>query len=81
MLCQRGKFYLPNDKTFVRMLLITSTSQANLYEPDFQHAFWGTNYARLLAIKRMVDPEDVFWCAACVGNENWKEVNGVLCRV
>ena len=36
--------------------------------------FWGTNYPRLLDIKRKVDPHDVFWCTACVGNERWAEV-------
>ena len=33
------------------------------------------------AIKRRVDPHDVFWCAPCVGNERWKEVGDRLCRV
>lgn len=49
-------------------------------EPDFQHAFWGDNYERLLAIKKKVDPEDVLWCHPCVGNEGWELVDGVLCK-
>jgi hypothetical protein len=55
-------------------------NEADPYEPDFQHAFWGDNYERLLEIKRKVDPDDVFWCHPCVGNERWEEVDGVLCR-
>jgi len=50
-------------------------------EPDWQHAFWGENYERLLAIKKTYDPWDVLWCHPCVGNENWKVVDNVLCRI
>ncbi|QBZ65924.1 hypothetical protein PoMZ_12891 [Pyricularia oryzae] len=56
-------------------------NEANAYEPNFQRAFWGSNYDRLKTIKRDVDPDDVFWCHPCVGNERWKEVDGKLCRV
>ncbi|KUJ14021.1 FAD-binding domain-containing protein [Mollisia scopiformis] len=50
-------------------------------EPDFQRAFWGSNYERLLDIKKAVDPDDVLWCHICVGSEGWKEVGNNLCRV
>jgi hypothetical protein len=43
--------------------------------------FGGANYPRLLAIKRAIDPEDVFWCRICVGNERWQEVEDVFCQV
>ncbi|KAJ2900343.1 FAD-binding domain-containing protein [Zalerion maritima] len=56
-------------------------NEAYVYEPDFQHAFWGNNYDRLLAIKRRIDPLDVLWCHPCVGNERWEEVGGKLCKV
>jgi hypothetical protein len=56
-------------------------TQADPYEPNFQQAFWGDNYPRLLSIKKDIDPEDVFWCLACVGNEGWQEVGNRLCRV
>jgi len=56
-------------------------NEANAYEPDFQQAFWGRNYPRLLDIKRSVDPDDVFWCLSCAGSERWKERGSRLCRV
>ncbi|KAL8295864.1 hypothetical protein RB597_009086 [Gaeumannomyces tritici] len=56
-------------------------NEANPYEPNWQDAFWGANYARLRSIKRSVDPDDVLWCHPCVGNEGWEEVDGQLCRV
>ncbi|KAH8682868.1 hypothetical protein BGZ60DRAFT_479702 [Tricladium varicosporioides] len=55
-------------------------NEADPNEPNFQHSFWGTNYERLLSIKKKVDPTDVLWCHPCVGNEGWEEVGGVLCR-
>lgn len=56
-------------------------NEADPNEPDFQHAFWGDNYNRLLDIKRKYDPSDVLWCRQCVGNEGWMEVDDMLCRV
>jgi hypothetical protein len=55
--------------------------KANRDEPDFQQAFWGTNYPKLAAIKKAYDPNDVFWCHPCVGNEGWQEVGNQLCTV
>ncbi len=59
----------------------TDVIQAYPYEPDWQQTFWGSNYERLLEIKKEVDPSDVFWCVPCVGNEGWQMVGDVLCRV
>jgi hypothetical protein len=60
---------------------LTVIIQANPYEPNFQQSFWGDNYPRLLSIKREVDPWDVFWGLASVGNERWQMVGDALCRV
>ncbi|KAF2092444.1 FAD-binding domain-containing protein [Rhizodiscina lignyota] len=56
-------------------------NEAYWNEPNFQQAFWGSNYKRLQEIKRAVDPDDVFWCHVCVGSEGWKEIGESLCRV
>ncbi|KAI5805293.1 FAD binding domain-containing protein [Peziza echinospora] len=58
----------------------TYLNEANIYEPDWQNDFYGTNYARLLKIKEEVDPKDVFWAKTAVGSDKWVEVNGRLCR-
>jgi FAD/FMN-containing dehydrogenase len=47
-------------------------NEGDAMEPDFADAFYGTNYARLLEIKRKVDPYDVFWAQTAVGSERWK---------
>lgn len=46
-------------------------NECDAYEPDFQNAMYGANYARLRAIKQMVDPEGLLWCRRCVGSEEW----------
>uniref|UniRef100_L2FGL7 FAD binding domain-containing protein n=1 Tax=Colletotrichum fructicola (strain Nara gc5) TaxID=1213859 RepID=L2FGL7_COLFN len=57
-------------------------NEGSVYEKDWQQAYWGANYDRLLSIKKTVDPDDVFWCEPCVGNEGWEVVDeGRLCRV
>ncbi|KAI1125251.1 hypothetical protein F5Y10DRAFT_11963 [Nemania abortiva] len=59
-------------------------------EPNWQQAFYGANYERLLEIKRKWDPTGVFWAPTTVGSEGWavqvvdgypNSQNGRLCRV
>ncbi|KAL4919489.1 hypothetical protein BDW62DRAFT_179025 [Aspergillus aurantiobrunneus] len=57
-------------------------NEANPYEPDWQWSFWGPNYARLEAIKRKYDPDNILWCRSCVGSEQLvQHQNGSLCKV
>lgn len=44
-------------------------NEADYFEPDWQHAFWGSNYERLLGIKKKYDPRGLFTCHHCVGSE------------
>jgi FAD/FMN-containing dehydrogenase len=44
-------------------------NETDYFEPDWQHAFWGDNYPRLLSIKRKYDPDGLFVCHHCVGSE------------
>ncbi len=44
-------------------------NETDYFEPDWQRTFWGDNYPRLLAIKRKVDPGNLFTCHHCVGSE------------
>ena len=50
----------------------TYLNEADVAEPNFQQAFWGANYDRLLAIKKSVDPWDTFWAPTAVGSEKTK---------
>ncbi|KAI1175271.1 hypothetical protein F4777DRAFT_335651 [Nemania sp. FL0916] len=59
-------------------------------EPNWQEAFYGANYDRLLQIKKKWDPTGVFWAPTTVGSEGWQvravdgypdSQNGKLCRV
>lgn len=46
-------------------------SESNYFEPQWQRAFWGANYERLLAVKERYDPEGLFFVHHGVGSERW----------
>jgi FAD/FMN-containing dehydrogenase len=46
-------------------------SESNYFNPDWQSAYWGTNYARLRQIKRRYDPDGLFFVHHGVGSEAW----------
>lgn len=64
-------------------------NEADVQEPNFQQAFFGSNYEKLLRIKRDTDPWGLFYAATTVGSEDWAVItedglptqNGPLCRV
>jgi len=46
-------------------------SESNFFESDFQHAYWGQNYARLAELKMKYDPSGLFTVHNGVGSEEW----------
>jgi FAD/FMN-containing dehydrogenase len=48
-------------------------NECDYFQPDWQRAFWGTNYPRLAAIKRHYDPDGLFIVHHGVGSETWSE--------
>ncbi|OOQ85091.1 FAD binding domain protein [Penicillium brasilianum] len=64
-------------------------SESDIQEPNFQQAFYGSNYARLYKLKQVYDPTSLFYAPTGVGSENWEvksadglpDQNGRLCRV
>ena len=46
-------------------------SESNYFNADWRNAFWGTNYARLRAIKNRFDPGGLFFGHHGVGSEDW----------
>jgi FAD/FMN-containing dehydrogenase len=42
-------------------------NEADVLEEDWQGAFFGDNYPKLLKIKEKYDPTGVFTCWKCVG--------------
>lgn len=55
----------------------TYMSESDYIEPGWQQSFHGSKYARLLEIKRKVDPLGVFYATNAVGSEDW-ELQGKL---
>ena len=48
-------------------------SESDYFEADWQQAHWGTNYARLAAVKAAYDPDDLFIVHHGVGSERWSD--------
>jgi FAD/FMN-containing dehydrogenase len=45
--------------------------ETDFFQPNWQEAFWGENYARLLAVKDKYDPDGLFFLHHGVGSEKW----------
>ncbi|PKS12974.1 hypothetical protein jhhlp_000315 [Lomentospora prolificans] len=66
-------------------------SESDVTEPNFKQSFYGTEkYARLLALKKRIDPTGLFYANLAVGSDEWyvegqypglPTQNGRLCRV
>ena len=56
---------VPNDGAYV--------SESNFFQEDWQQAYWGSNYARLAAVKKKYDPTGLFFVHNGVGSEDWSE--------
>lgn len=46
-------------------------AESNFFESDWQAAYWGSNYSRLLEVKRKYDPAGLFFVHHGVGSESW----------
>jgi hypothetical protein len=56
-------------------------NEADFRQPNFQREFFGSNYARLLDIKRKYDPDGFFYAVKGVGSEAWDvSYDGRMCR-
>jgi len=46
-------------------------SESNYFEKNWHQAYWGSNYSRLLEIKRKYDPDELFIVHNGVGSDQW----------
>ncbi|KAI0155193.1 FAD binding domain-containing protein [Xylariaceae sp. FL1272] len=53
-------------------------SESDYIEPQFQQSFWGDKYERLYAMKKQLDPWDVFYAQNAVGSEDFEMTDYVF---
>jgi hypothetical protein len=59
----------------------TYMNEADFRQPNWQEVFFGTNYERLLDVKRNWDPKNLFYAIKSVGSEAWNVAeDGRMCR-
>lgn len=49
-------------------------NEGNLEEPNWQEAYWGSNYPRLLEVRKKWDPSGVFYAKTTPGTEEWESI-------
>ncbi|CAA7267512.1 unnamed protein product [Cyclocybe aegerita] len=50
-------------------------NEGDLEEPNWQQAYWGSNYPRLYELKQKWDPNGVFYARTTPGTENWEVID------
>ncbi|OQE16278.1 hypothetical protein PENFLA_c028G01910 [Penicillium flavigenum] len=56
-------------------------NEANFRQPNWKQTFFGSNYHRLLAVKRKWDPSSFFYALKAVGSDVWSvSESGRMCR-
>lgn len=78
--------YLLTDQIIPQLEAVTPNSgaymnEADFRQPNFQEAFFGGNYDKLLEIKNKWDPDHFFYAIDSVGSTYWDvAANGRMCR-
>jgi hypothetical protein len=55
-------------------------AESNYFQADWQRAYWGANYPRLLAVKQRYDPDNLLFVRHGVGSEGWSDDGFVRVR-
>ncbi|KAF2471938.1 FAD-binding domain-containing protein [Lindgomyces ingoldianus] len=53
----------------------TYVNEGDLNEPNWQESYWGSNYPKLLQIRKKWDPEGVFYTQTTPGTEDWDVID------
>lgn len=48
-------------------------AESDFFDKGWRESFWGTNYAKLLAVKDKYDPDGLFFVHHGVGSERWSD--------
>ncbi|PSN61576.1 FAD/FMN-containing isoamyl alcohol oxidase-like protein MreA [Corynespora cassiicola Philippines] len=58
-------------------------NEGDLNEPNWQEAYWGSNYPKLLELRKKWDPAGVFYTQTTPGTEDWEVIDygTKLCKI
>lgn len=57
-------------------------NEASYLKEDWRQDFYGSNYGKLLGIKKKYDPAGLLYARKAVGSEPWQEMyDGRLCKI
>jgi Berberine and berberine like len=60
----------------------TYLNEANFQGRNWKTEFYGSNYRRLVNVKKKYDPDNLFYAVTAVGSDSWEaDSDGRLCRV
>ena len=76
---QNDEFCIKNDELWKAPARATPAptdwNEADYFEPNWQRSFWGTNYPKLLEVKKKYDPEVILYPKAmgfCTQNDGFR---------
>ena len=55
-------------------MLLTTSPQADPYQPNWQSHFWGSEYPKLRLLRAKWDPLGVFYAVSTPGTEGWEVI-------
>ena len=64
--------------SLLRISELSVWSQPDILEPNWQTSYWGNHYPRLLAFKKILDPNDLLIVPQGVNSEQWDPE--ILCK-
>ncbi|KAM0465689.1 hypothetical protein ACHAPV_001746 [Trichoderma viride] len=61
---------------------ISYVNEVDPFQPNWQTAFWGPNYGKLVTVREKWDPNRIFYSIATPGTEDWEQIEGFtrLCK-
>jgi len=58
-----------------------SNEDSGSLERNWKRVMWGSKYGQLIKVKHSIDPKGVFWVSPGIAADEWRIVEGRLCKI